>query len=1167
MNLDSCLNEILSNLNNNNNNCLKIIEDNKIIKDCIAESENNEKINYFLEKLTEIILQNKKCNLKLVEKVLQHSLFKNVLFEFRNSKILIEACQNENKKVIKWLLKFNINQFVRDSQGRTALMISSKNPKLNFAIKHLLKQNDQNINLEDNKGNTALFYALHNPKILTLFLRHPKVNNHHINHSEDNILIYCCRNNLSKSIPIIMTEISINVNSINKEGRSAIMYIIENGMHEVLYNFVGLGVDCNYINEKNGTKENLYSIIINKIYYPTEHFEVPYCLHRYLKTFKYVVKLGCNPNLPIDDDGNTPLFFFAMIQDEFCVTYILKKYAQHTIDFNKVNKQGDDIISLCVTLNNDYLMKYIFKQIKKKKEDFKFKPLNDCDKNTILIYYTLTNNLNMIKYVLDMDESLLNQLNIRNENALIVATKLGYGKIVRYLLQYNQGKNQRSSIEYKMINQKDYLGNTALYYAIDIKNIFLINELSSYNASPNIINNRGKCARDLACIFKKVGDTSIIDALMHPIRMENVPEVKLKYKSENKIFISSLLTFINPLNYYKYKKISKNEKMEKCIFTSNTESLKYKGITEQSLNINNKRRYSPLPNKDIVRVIDWGVFERNYVEENFGKDNENDVTIKSFIKEFNNVILKTNKNRRNFRIFERVLKHNLFTEVLSEFRNSTIFVNACKKKRVNLIKWLLKMGINQEVQDNYNRTALMFLSKVPILIFAVKKILRKNKNCIELTDNLGRTALFYAANNREATYELIKAGANLNHKDIQGNNIFNYCCKNEFYYNLIQLIYNRKCDLNSKNNEGKGALSYLSENNNYWVIKQLTKKLNTRDKKVVFDNSQEVISILIKQIYQPDKKRHPNVYIPYYKTLKTLIDCKYNFNIVIDDEGNTPLMFFIMIEDFCTVYYLITHCKNLNLSLKNNNGDDAFSLSLKLNNNYLSKFIFKQKSLNFNYNDQWNNNILVFYIIANDNKMIRKTLFRNISLLNQVNIKKESPLIIATKLGRIEIVKTLLRLGADVDHQDNLGNTALYYAVDLKNIHSISILTFYKANLYKKNNRNVSPWDMIQQFPDKQKILDSISNAPSYFSLYPKKKHIISSNSLSNLIHEKRTKHNKKEKKNKTYYNNISEIKYQSTIEFEMNINQKYKPLQNSDVIRKILHFFVMEKVEKKTFY
>jgi len=621
MDFENFINEILTDVNNNNNACLNKINNNKILIEAhLGKYGDSAKINDFIDKLTNIILNNKKSNLRLIEKILKHSSFENVLNEFKNSRILVEACkEGENKKVIKWLLKLKMNNYVRDGEGRTALMLASKNPKLKFVAKNIIKQKDGSIDLLDNNGNTALFYAAHNPKLLKTFLRHPNVNNDHVNHDEDTILIYCCRMNLIKSVSMVMTETDININAINKEGRNAAMYAVENGMYKILYHFISRKFNAKYVNEKNGKKENLYTILINEIYYPKEHFEIPYYLQRYLATFKKVVRLGCDPNMPIDEDGNTPLFFFAMIRDVFCVHYIIALDDVHkNLDYNTVNKHGDDIVSLCLSLNNDYLMDLIFSRMKRQEREFKFKRIDD-NNNTILMHYAINNNLKMLINVLNYDESLLNQVNDKHENALIVAAKLGHGRIVRCLLEYNLGKNRRTENESAMINQKDYLGNTALFYAVDIKNIFIINELASYKASPNIKNNRGKSAYDLAVNYQEIGDKTIINALMHPTRMKRAPKSKTVVENDEIGFFPALLTYFNPVNYINYIRKKKNSNNEVVLPSTDIEFMKYKGITELSLDVYSKKRYSPLPNPDVVGVIDWCVFNGRNHNTNYKK--------------------------------------------------------------------------------------------------------------------------------------------------------------------------------------------------------------------------------------------------------------------------------------------------------------------------------------------------------------------------------------------------------------------------------------------------------------------------------------------------------------------------------------------------------------------
>jgi len=76
----------------------------------------------------------------------------------------------------------------------------------------------------------------------------------------------------------------------------------------------------------------------------------------------------------------------------------------------------------------------------------------------------------------------------------------------------------------------------------------------------------------------------------------------------------------------------------------------------------------------------------------------------------------------------------------------------------------------------------------------------------------------------------------------------------------------------------------------------------------------------------------------YCKTLITLDVMNFDFNIIIDEEGNTPIMFFLMVRDYVTVIHLLEKHEDLNLSIKNKNGI-SFS--------YLTLFVDKKRYLGY----------------------------------------------------------------------------------------------------------------------------------------------------------------------------------------------------------------------------
>lgn len=558
---------------------------------------------------------------------------------------------------------------------------------------------------------------------------------------------------------------------------------------------------------------------------------------------------------------------------------------------------------------------------------------------------------------------------------------------------------------------------------------------------------------------------------------------------------------------------------------------------------------------------------------NLGTSSEN---IKAFVNELNAIIIQNKVC--SFKLYENILLHELFTNVLSEFRKSDILIKACKERNIELMKWLLNMKVDLCIQDEYGKTALMYIVKIPILSSFIKEMIRIDKNCVNMIDKKGRTAMFYAAKNPEIFRAIINSNIDINHKDNEGNNIICYCSKYGIFESFLIILWSSNVDILAENNEGKNTVIYLIEKGRHWELKQYAKR--PQGKIYLKKNNGLVIKTLIKQIYQPEKKHHPNYYIPYYETLNVLINMDYDFNVAIDENGNTPLMFFIMIEDFCTVYKMVKKCTKLDYSLKNIHGDNTLSLCLKLKNKHLINFIYDQKSLDFKYNDKLNNNILIYYIIIDEHRLLRNVLHRNISLLNQMNDNKETPLIIATKLGRKKIVRTLLRMGAEVNHQDYLGNTASYYAVDLHDKFMVSALTFYKADFNIKNNRGKSTWDLIHEIQDEE-IMDVINNPVPTLVTYNDSKdtnmlsqHNIkvkkpkSSSSLSKKMsqsmksishHIRHHSHSHSSDTDSTYSNsvysidvhNINHKKYQSNIEFKMDDHEySYHPLPFNDIIR-----------------
>jgi len=124
--------------------CIELIEDNKKL---IQSYLQNSKDSGFIEELTDcikgVILEDLK-NYKLVEKVLKNNNFLYIFERFRESDIIIKACETENINALKWLLTMGINPGVRDENGMTALMHAAEHGNLSFVVDYYINMKENN---------------------------------------------------------------------------------------------------------------------------------------------------------------------------------------------------------------------------------------------------------------------------------------------------------------------------------------------------------------------------------------------------------------------------------------------------------------------------------------------------------------------------------------------------------------------------------------------------------------------------------------------------------------------------------------------------------------------------------------------------------------------------------------------------------------------------------------------------------------------------------------------------------------------------------------------------------------------------------------------------------------------------------------------------------------
>lgn len=101
----------------------------------------------------------------------------------------------------------------------------------------------------------------------------------------------------------------------------------------------------------------------------------------------------------------------------------------------------------------------------------------------------------------------------------------------------------------------------------------------------------------------------------------------------------------------------------------------------------------------------------------------------------------------------------------------------------------------------------------------------------------------------------------------------------------------------------------------------------------------------------------------------------------------------------------------------------------------------------------------------------------NVRFIDWRNDKGASPLCIACQKGHLEVVETLLSLGASVELEDHQGDTPLHYAASYGHLPIVRLLLHHGASAFAKNNSGYSPGDVAFSFEVEQDIQNTVRSA------------------------------------------------------------------------------------------
>jgi ankyrin repeat protein len=306
------------------------------------------------------------------------------------------------------------------------------------------------------------------------------------------ILIKVCKNEEETNVKLInwLLSMNINVDLTDETDRTSCMYLALNGKIKELELLIRNGANVNFENKNN---ESVLSIIIDKI--NSKKISV--------NDAKYIINIlnqfNCNFNVIVDEDENTAFMALLLLNSLFLPSEIINIVKKNkNFDFCIKNKFQENATSLLIKLNNQVLLLNLINNLN---FDYNYK---DFENGNNLIMLCAISQANILDQLLNMKimKNKINELNNNNENALIIATKVGCVDCVKLLLKYHIN-----------VNQQDNLGNTALHYAITIGDKYLINLICSKKANYNLKNKEGFTPSMYAV---RTGDKEITSIMSKP---------------------------------------------------------------------------------------------------------------------------------------------------------------------------------------------------------------------------------------------------------------------------------------------------------------------------------------------------------------------------------------------------------------------------------------------------------------------------------------------------------------------------------------------------------------------------------------------------------------------------------------------------------------------------
>jgi len=1024
-----------------------------------------------------------------------------------NKKLLQEINDNNIVNVQQLLVEddIDLNLFKSDDNP---LIYAIKNNKSQKIIEELV-HHYININFNQFNGNSPLTEAVlsNNKNTFNLLLKHGADVNA-MNEVEETPFLYLIKNKLmTKYYLLNFLDHNVNVNLQDNEGKSILMYLVETNELQLLK------ILLSYLIFNNRFIINLITFGKNKIPVRSDKLE------------ELIAKEYSRIDIDIEDDMGFTSLMYASRDGNFELASILLTYKANV---NKENSNG--YTPLLLSCENDFTHTAKLLLQTQKVE------INHRNRNgdTELTLACQNNNPELVNILLEYHAD-INIKNDKNYTPLHIAVSNDRSSTVKTLLEHHADvtaedtdgniplilacQNQNPEImemllEYHSdVHHKNKLGCTGMHY---VKDQEMIRILLNYKANINERNNKGDSIINILCYPKNKKNKKIKNtltyALDHGADINNINN-----DNENALIIASANGNMDIINLLLSRHIDFNH------VKNNGDSALTVACKQQNLEIVN--RLLEIDGIDVDPINNEG--DSPFL---ISCQNNNISLIKAFTKHRKSINFNVKNFKEDFPLYNAVYFNNveLIKLLLEEnvnmyeegFKRFNPILMACSNLgKIEHLKLFIEHGADINRSNSIGINPLIQACKSN-KIEAVRTLLQHAANPNIVSDH--STALIEACkvNNIDIVQELLSYGADVNLKP--NNDMSALIClinsDNIENSTIIKLLIDYGADVFVKDKYGNSIL-YIIKNS------------NKIDKEKVYD-----IIIKAMKTKNNNKYYHDNdiqsfikTYDDYTTVMATLDPRGDNIDEFSKDQIENAFLQSCIFSDNYHAELLLQKCPDIDVNLRETNGDTPLIIAGQLGNVYLIRVLLNCKADTTIISECHNNALFLaicYYKRHNDLSII-ETLLDNGSNPNEICQYSYTALMMACRNELVDVVKLLLNRNADPNIKNSEGHTALSIAclycnyqivkllLDTKNINIntqtlegetplmiacenangniVSLLLQYNANISLKNNygqtalhiacnKDLNP--IIIQFLEYKKKFDLLEEDAFFLSPY-----------------------------------------------------------------------------------